>query len=65
VNPDAASGCSGVNDACSCQSGETLTEQYTLSLTRFPEGDRDMDGECDSVDPCPDAAFENECDNTP
>jgi hypothetical protein len=53
--------CSGVNSSCTSACTDALAEEYTLTLTRFPEGDRDSDGECDSVDPCPDAAFENEC----
>lgn len=60
ANPTAQT-CSGVNSNCPSQCSETVAEEYTLSLTRLPEGDRDMDGECDSVDPCPDQAFENEC----
>jgi hypothetical protein len=53
--------CAGVNDACNCQAEDDVADDFTLTLTRYPESDRDMDMLCDSVDPCPDAAYSEDC----
>jgi hypothetical protein len=66
ADPQPDNRCPGLNEeACSGTCTDLVSEDYTLTLTRAPDGDRDMDGECDSVDPCPDDAWEIECDNAP
>lgn len=60
-NRDGEGQCGGVNDHCDCDYQDLVIEDYTLTLTRVPEGNRDMDLDCDSVDPCPDAAFTEDC----
>ena len=65
ANPNADGSCSGVNEDCASHCSDMLSEDYTLTLTRAPEGDRDGDLICDSVDPCPDEAFEESCDTAP
>lgn len=61
VDPQPGYVCVGAGDHCTSECKEILSEDYTLTLTRSPEGDRDMDAVCDNLDPCPDDAFENEC----
>lgn len=55
------------NECCptgSCFDSQSTVKSYTIQLTRFPEGDRDNDDVCDSLDNCPDTANWDQLDST-
>lgn len=60
TGPITVPGCPGMNSQCTCSDSDQLIEQFTLSLRRSPEGDRDNDAMCDSVDGCPDQPWDYE-----
>lgn len=60
-NRDGEGQCAGVNDDCSCDYQDQVIEDYVLTLNRIPEGNRDLDLDCDSIDPCPDAPYTDDC----
>jgi len=48
----------------SCADSQSTIKSYEIHLTRFPEGDRDNDDVCDSIDNCPDAPNGDQLDST-
>ncbi|MDM8008258.1 MAG: thrombospondin type 3 repeat-containing protein [Phycisphaerae bacterium] len=56
--------CSECCSGGSCGDSKSTLKSYEIRLTRFPEGDRDNDDVCDSIDNCPDTPNGDQLDST-